>query len=282
MFLITKVKIAIAIYVFIVISIPLGAYLVSQQQILKTRADQPKKSKVIKEATPSAAPSGAKQLQSLAEKSLPPRPPSPTPEPASPTTATSFGPTLSLKAILEGRPLNNQATRLFVGIAEGILSSNPKFLLSFTVDLPASGQFTNLSLAGLTPNSSYTALLKGPAQIATSSAFLMTPTVTNLNGGNSLTLLSGDLNEDNAVNTSDYTIVKTALGSTPKSNKWHENADFNKDGIINTLDLAMVIKNMGRTGASGSWVSPLPKTATSSGALAPQSNQGGYWLWIPQ
>lgn len=280
MFSLTKIKIALAIYVFIVISIPIGAYSLSQQQIFKTRADQPKKPKVATEATPSATASAAKQLQRLSEPKSTTKL-TPTPEPALPTTATSFGPTLSLTAILEGRPVLNQATRLFVGIVEGILVNNPKFLLSFTVDLPASGEFSNLSLAGLTPNSSYTALLKGPAQIATSSAFLMNPTVTNLNGGNPLTLLSGDLNEDNTVNTSDYAIVKSSLGSTPQSQNWQENADFNKDGIINTLDLSLVIKNMGKTGASGSWVSPLP-TATSSGSLTPQPNQGGYWLWIPQ
>ncbi len=203
--------------------------------------------------------------------------PSPTPEPSSPTIATSFGPTISMKVNLEGRPVDNQSTKLFVGIFEGNLTSNPKFILSFSVDLPKDGTYANLSLAGLTAGNSYTALLKGSTQIATSIAFIMSPTVTNLNNGQSLNMLTGDLNEDNVVNASDLAIAQKALGATSKSTNWNENVDFNKDGIINSFDLIIISQNMDKAGASGTWTSPIPKVGSPAG-----SAQGGYWVWLPK
>lgn len=273
----------------LIIAIPVGSYLISEERNLASKAQQPKKTKVS-ESTTSASLSGAKDLQRLSEQ--PPAKSSPAPKP-SPTSSTtiSFGPTLSLKMVLDGRPNGNYSTRLFVGIAEGSLTTNPKFLLSFTVDLPASGGYSELSLAGLSPGGKYTALLKGSAQIATSSAFTMSPTVTSLNEGQSINMLSGDLNDDNAINNTDYSIAKKALGTTSASTNWNENADLNKDGVVNTLDLSIISKNLGKVGASGSWVSPLPKIATSSGALVPLATDsgqpapdgtGGYWIWVPQ
>lgn len=273
MFSTFKQRLLLGVYIFLVLSIPAGAYLASQSQTTKSSASESKIKESIVKVTPKpiSSPPPATQAKS-----------SPTPSPTTSTTiATSFGPTLSLKANLEARPKDNQATRLFVGIAEGSLTINPKFLLTFSVDLPKSGEYSGLSLAGLTPGNKFTALLKGSAQIATSSAFFLSPTVSNLNDGQSLTMLSGDLNEDNAINSSDYSIVKALLGVNLKSKNWNENADFNKDGVINSFDLAIVTKNLGRIGASGAWTSPIPKTATSSGGLAPATSQGGYWIWVP-
>lgn len=291
MFSTFKQRILLGIYIFIILSIPVGAYLASQSQTYKSSAQEakPKVSKKTILPTPYPATDSAKQLLSLAEESTNTSPATPgesepTPGVSSPTIATSFGPTLSLTVTLEGRPKNNQATKLFIGILEGTLTSNPKFLLSFSVDLPASGEFSNLSLAGLTAGTQYTALLKGSAQIATSSAFVMTPTTTILNEGQPINMPTGDLNEDNTINAADYSIVQKLLGITSKSAGWNENADFNKDGIINTFDLALLTKNMGKAGASGTWTSPLPKVATPSGNLATQqqSGIGGYWMWIPK
>lgn len=297
MFTTLKMRLLLGVYIFIILSIPVGAYLASQPQIFKSKASESKAPKVVK-STPQAT-SSAKELLSLSESDLLSKPiPSPTasPTPASPTIATSFGPTLSLKANLEGRPKNNQATKLFIGIVEKVLSTNPKFLLSFTVDLPKEGSFSNLSLAGLSPGTKYIALLKGTAQIASSSAFLMSPTVTNLNDGQEVNMLSGDLNEDNAVTAADLTIAQKANGSTAKSVNWNENADLNKDGVINLLDLAIITKNLGQIGASGAWTSPIPKTATRSAGLALPTGESealpvgsavdgstfGYWIWIPK
>lgn len=310
MFSTFKQRIFLGIYVFIILSIPIGAYLASQNQTYKSSATEvntkiPKKtsSLPLPDATKSASTSAIKELLSLAESD--PFDPSNSsdssaaPEPSSPTIATSFGPTLSLKAALEGRPAQNQATKLFIGILEGALGTNPKFLLSFSVDLPADGTYSNLSLAGLNPGTKYTALLKGSSQIATSSAFTMSPTVTNLNEGELINLLTGDLNEDNVINSADYTIVQKIIGINSASASWNENADFNKDKLINLFDIGYITKNMGKEGASGTWTSPLPKVASPSSSLATNPNpQGGppthsvnsgqassgqgYWIWVPK
>lgn len=294
MFSSIKARLILGLYVFLVLCIPVGAYLVSQQQTVKSRASEGTPSASLKPFTQpkrspitSTASSSAQKLLSQLEADLLP---SPSPisttddlETSSPTIATSFGPTLSLKVTLEGRPENNQAVKLFVGIVEGSLTSNPKFILNFSLDLPANGIYSNLSLAGLTSGSTYTALIKGAAQIASSSEFTMSPNVTSLNSGSAITLTTGDLNEDNTINTADYSIVKALLGITQSSSNWNNNADLNKDGVINIFDLAIVSKNLGKTGASGVWTSPL-NIATSSGGLIEDARGGttGYWMWIPK
>ncbi len=295
MFSTFKQKLLLGVYIFVLLSIPMGTYLVSQNQIIKSRASEPKATPIpVVQIPPKPTTSPAKQLLGASEtvaskqEQTPDSSPSASPSPSSPTIATSFGPTLSLKVTLEGRPAGNQTTKLFVGIIEGTLTSNPKFLLSFTVDLPASGEYSGLSLAGLTQGSQYTALLKGSSQIAASSAFTMSPTVTNLNSGEPVNLLSGDLNEDNVVNSADYSIAQKALAATSQSSNWNENADFNKDGIINAFDLGFISKNIGQTGDSGAWTSPIPSVATPSASLnQPPSTGGpldnpGHWIWIPQ
>lgn len=283
-----KQRLLLGVYVFILVTIPVGTYLVSQYQTIKSSASEQKSSGPIVKITPKPTTSPAKELLSASSGLASTTSPSPSASPSStPSLASSFGPTLSFKAMLDGRPTNNQATRMFVGIIEGSLTNNPKFLLSFTVDLPATGDYNNISLAGLSPGSQYTALLKGSAQTATSSAFTMSPSVSNLNGGNPITLLSGDLNDDNIINSADYSIVQKALGSIPASANWNESADLNKDGTVNAFDLAIVARNMGTTGASGSWTSPIPSIATSSAGLSGPPIGGpnestGYWIWVPK
>lgn len=292
MFLTFTQKLLLGVYVFILLTIPVGTYLVSQYRTtVQSHAQEQKSTKKVVTVTPkptiSPAKQPAKQLldssKMISDSSLPTTS-SPSPSPSSPTIATSFGPTLSLKATLEGRPSGNQAIRLFVGIAEGTLTANPKFLLSFSIDLPVSGEYSNLSLAGLNPGSQYTALLKGSAQIAAASSFTMSPTVTNLNNSLPVNLLSGDLNDDNVINSADYSIVRKAISTTSASGNWNENADLNKDGIINAFDLSIVIKNIGQIGASGAWTSPIPIATPSASldTLSVGSPAGGYWLWIPK
>ena len=282
MFSSLNTRILLGIYILVIISIPIGAYFASAQTTFKSKAQevQEKKTTEVTKSSPTKSspaptisPTPTKQLQKSESDSK-----------DEGTVATAFGPTLSLKVIFEGRGKDNQSGTLFVGISEGIISINPKFLLSFTIDLPKTGEYSNLSLAGLNPGTKYSALLKGSAQIASASAFIMSPTVSNLGDG-AITLLSGDLNEDNTVNSQDYSIVQKAFGSNSKSSNWVENADFNKDGVINSLDLAILNKNFGKIGDSGSWTSPLPKTATASASIngaigSPESS--GYWIWVPK
>lgn len=209
--------------------------------------------------------------------------PSPTPSPE-----LVFGPTLTFNVKLDGRPPTNQATKMFVGIAAGSPTNNPSYLLSFTVDVPANGTYKGLSIAGLTVGSTYTAYLKGKAQIATASAFLMGANETVLNNNQALNLLSGDLNEDNLINDADVVIFKQAFGSTASSPNWNPEADFNVDGVITALDYAVMAKNINKSGQSGTWIST-PATGSASlqippniGAAEEENNQSGYWMWIPK
>lgn len=300
MFTTLKQRIILGVYIFVIISIPIGAYLASQATQLSSKASG---SKIVTKE-PKSATDSAKALQQLANsegyfgKSLSsPRPEDDQPLAGATTLATSYGPTLSLKVHIDGRPLANQASRLFIGIISGTNTQNPQYLLSFTVDLPSSGTFENLSLAGLTVGSTYSAVLKGDAQIATSSAFVMNPSITNLNSGLPLVMLSGDLNQDNTTNATDLQIAQNAFGSTPNSSKWNASADLNKDGIVNNLDISIINKNIGQIGATGVWYSTPPsKIATPSGSLAQDSNpvpsgtgagspddsSSGYWVWVPK
>jgi len=292
MFSTFKERLLLGIYIFLILSIPIGAYLGAQYQNITSRAAEQKPKATAKPASKVATSSAKQQLLKASEANLSGVAGSSNtaPDSSSPTIANSFGPTLSLKAVLEGRPADNQATKLFVGIVDGVLSGSPKFLLSFTVDLPASGAYSNLSLAGLSSGTKYTALLKGTAQIATASAFVMSPAVTNLNDGNPINLLTGDLNEDNIINSNDYSIVQKAFGSNSSSTNWNDNSDFNKDGVINSFDLSIVTRNLGAIGASGAWSSTAPKVATTSAVLTtnPQGSANspgdptGYWIWIPK
>ncbi len=291
MFSTFKQRLLLAVYIFVILSIPVGAYLASQTKNVNSKAAEG--SALSAKATPRPTLSPAKELLKTSETKAALSTPSPSSQPtqetSSPTIATSFGPTLALKATLEGRPATNQATKLFVGILEGTtLSANPKFLLSFSVDLPANGAYSNLSLAGLQSGTQYTALLKGASQIATATSFTMSPTVTNLSNGEGITMLTGDLNEDNVINSADLAIIQKAYGSNSKSVNWNENADLNKDGVVNSFDLGIVSKNLGQTGASGTWTSPIPKVATKSASLTPSAvgspgdQSSGYWLWLPK
>lgn len=297
MFRTAKEKIILAIYVFLVISIPIGAYLTSQQTNVKSQAAEDTSRKIEGNLTGSTTTSAQQELKNLlsASGTTYASTPSPTPGSGDITIATGFGATLSFKLILEGRPAGNQASKVFIGISRGTTTgSQPNYLLSFTVDLPETGAYSNLSLAGLDIGSNYTAFIKPTAQIATSSAFMVSPTQNSLNGGQALNLLTGDLNEDNVINVADYNLAKVAYGTTPASQNWNEVADFNKDGVINNYDLAYITKNMGQTGSSGPWQST-PQTGglpsniggQASSSAFPQvttnpSGQRGYWIWVPQ
>lgn len=177
----------------------------------------------------------------------------------------TFGPTLAFQLNLEGREESNQAGQIFLGLAAGAPQTNPTYLLSFLINIGSDGRHEGLSLSGLEIGKSYTAYIKGTAQIATASAFTVKPAFNNLG---TLKLLSGDLNEDNVINSADFAIAKNALGSNPNSSNWNTNVDINKDNVINIFDIAFIVKNLNQTGAGGSWGSTPPtKTATSSASL---------------
>lgn len=299
-------RLLLGLFIVLILAIPLGAYFFAQNQTYKPKPQETKTSNKTAEDSltdrtetitqPKATGSSIKEQLEEALKELPEGSSAPKSQAGSETTvATSFGPSLSLKARIEGRKENNQVISLFVGILEGNLGVNPKFLLSFNVNLPADGAYSGLSLAGLSAGATYTALLKGSAQIATSSAFIMSPTETKLNADKPLNMLSGDLNDDNVINSADYSIALSAFGQAKESDFWNGLADINLDGVVNVIDLSIIAKNLGQVGASGAWASTPPQSTQSAGLKASpsSSNQGspsgspansgesGYWIWIP-
>lgn len=303
----TKIQlIAIASFVLVLISIPLGSILVKNSQIFKSSAQEVRRtpnqqnisSKVATNSASKPVPKSSplSDLNKLLEMGTGTSSPSSVPT----STGVDFGSTLSAKIAIEGRASDNQAAKVFLGIAAGNPQAKPTYLVSFTVDFPKSGVFSGISLAGLNVGTTYTAYLKGPAQIDSSSTFVMGPSETTLNNNQPLTLLSGDLNEDNIINSTDYALAKNSYGATPGSPKWNERADFNLDGLINNLDIAYVTKNYGKTGASEPWYSTPPATPTASGSATATSsgtpvgspsggyessddasNPSGYWMWVP-
>lgn len=260
-------------FFIILISIPISFYLVKQTQIFRSRASEPKTSTPtgpVTKAIPSPSLTDLQRLmQATAESSTSSSSPTPTPE-----VNLAFGPTLNLTISIEGRPAGKQADKVFVGLAAGSAQVNPTYILTFSIDVPDSGIFKGLSLAGLNPGSTYTAYVKGSSTIVSSSTFTMTPTETNLNDSKPLNLISGDLNEDNVINSADYSICLSLYGTTPKSSNWNPRADFNKDNIINNFDLVIISKNMSKTGTSGPWIST-PTVSTPSAELINKPNVGG-------
>lgn len=250
-----KEKIIIGGFVVVLLIIPPGTYLIAQ----RTKAATGEIQTYDKVVTTKTATQSAKEVPKTNGKAADAR----IAEEVSEIDKTlnqlvensaqlSLGPTLDFSAKLEGRPVDNQAGKIFLGLAEGLPILNPKYVLSFLIDLPADGNFKGLSLSGLNQGAQYTAYLKGRAQIATAAAFTVKPAFTQLPA---VYMLSGDLNEDNIVNVADYSIVKTALGTTPSSPNWNENVDINRDGVVNIFDLSFVVKNLNKVGASGVWQS---------------------------
>lgn len=271
-------KITLGIIIFMMITIPATSYVISFRFKAQTKA---KASFETTNLTPSQAPLRETPPQNT-EATLETTPfPTPTSIPV-----VSFGPTLKFALKIQGRPENNQSAKTFIGVAQGKPVQMPQYLLSFTVDTPVTGIYSGLSLAGLTVGEQYTAYIKGPAQIVSSAEFTLK---TNESDLGLVSLKTGDLNDDNAINNLDYSIIKSLYGTTSGSQSWNPNADFNVDGVINNLDISIVLSNLGETGSSGIWVSS--PVATKSGQLKGFGNIGapaeelpvsGYWLWIPK
>lgn len=284
----TREKIILGIIVLLIVLIPTSSYVIAYRfrSQTKAKADAPLTVIPAKEVPKTSPLQDLKKKLGANDASSPAQP------------EVFFGPTLSFKLNIEGRPAGKNQAKIFLGISQGDPTNNPEYLLSFNIDVPSTGEYKGLSMAGLTQGDKYTAYIKAPAQIATSSAFLLKAAETNLGTFN---LITGDLNEDNVINSADYTIAKQAYGSTPGSEKWVENADFNLDGIINNSDLSLIVKHFGKTGlsgpyysktatqsasTSGSLLSPIsvgnPETPEETKELIKVPGSGGFWLWVPQ
>jgi hypothetical protein len=66
--------------------------------------------------------------------------------------------------------------------------------------------------------------------------------------GLSLTLVAGDINNDNSVNILDLGLLADAFNSTPTDPNWNANADLNADGQVDITDLGLLADGFGRKG----------------------------------
>jgi len=64
-----------------------------------------------------------------------------------------------------------------------------------------------------------------------------------------VSLINGDVDGNNTVNTADQTALTIAFRSKPASANWNANADLNGDGQVSASDQAILGKNFNKTGA---------------------------------
>jgi hypothetical protein len=63
-----------------------------------------------------------------------------------------------------------------------------------------------------------------------------------------VTLLPGDIINDNRVNIFDLGLLADAFNSTPGTPKWNDNADLNCDGKVDIFDLGLLADTFGKQG----------------------------------
>jgi serine protease len=115
-------------------------------------------------------------------------------------------------------------------------------LETHTVRLGSNGSFTfPTSLAG-----SYDLLAKGRIWLRSR---ISSVHVTGGASGLQFALDNGDVNGDNRVNLSDFSLLSAAFRSRPGDSHWNPNADLNGDGTVNLTDFSILSSNFRRTGA---------------------------------
>lgn len=63
-----------------------------------------------------------------------------------------------------------------------------------------------------------------------------------------LTLISGDIDEDNEVAIGDFALLSSAFDSYPGDPNWYENADLNEDNAVDIGDYAIMSQSWGEVG----------------------------------
>src|SRR5207249_2972065 len=118
-----------------------------------------------------------------------------------------------------------------------------------------SGFFT-VSVAGL-PNGAYAWRAKGPKYLATSGNLnLRAPfreagdPVTNAEMG---LQNAGDADNNNVVNTGDFSILRSTFGLSSGQPDYDDRADFSADHVVNATDFNLLRANFGQGGAPPIW-----------------------------
>ena len=75
--------------------------------------------------------------------------------------------------------------------------------------------------------------------------------ISTLNGsvaGLNISLLGGDLNDDNKINIFDYLVLSNAYNSVPGDANWNPNADIDCNGRVNIFDYLILSQNYQKQG----------------------------------
>ncbi len=112
-----------------------------------------------------------------------------------------------------------------------------------TATLDASG---NYSFATAVTPGTYNIGAKGPHWLRQIQRNRIIPSL-GLTGVN-FSLINGDIDGSNVVDTADYTILKAAFGSLPGDSNWNPNADLDGDGAVGLSDFAILKGNLGKEG----------------------------------
>lgn len=72
-----------------------------------------------------------------------------------------------------------------------------------------------------------------------------------------VTLLAGDLNQDDRIDEKDAIIIGHAWNSTPADTRWNPRADITDEGVIDIRDMVAIQYNF-FIAAPGPWPPPLP------------------------
>ena len=59
---------------------------------------------------------------------------------------------------------------------------------------------------------------------------------------------NGDIDDNNRINTSDYSALSAAMGSKPSSPNWNPMSDLDGSGRVNTADYSILVPNLGQLG----------------------------------
>ena len=175
-------------------------------------------------------------------------PPTSTHVPATSTSTRTSTPTpappvvLRGHAQLQGRPAPpHQAWSVPMTLT---LTGSGGVSQDYPVVTDYSGYYTlTLSTAG---PGTYNWRCKNPPTLATAGMAVLVRGTNNVDMG---TLRAGDANNDNIVNSADFSILKSSFGTGIGGSDYDARADFNGDNVVNSTDFTLLKNNFGQAGA---------------------------------
>jgi hypothetical protein len=138
---------------------------------------------------------------------------------------------ISGTVILQGRSDHSGAVVTSASGAQAVTDADGRFAVAGTEPI-------TVRMAGF---------LSGLAAPGTAAARAAATGDTRANSVGTITLLAGDLNQDDVINVFDLAIVAAAMDST------NNQADLNRDGVVNILDVVLIANNFGRQGPLTDW-----------------------------